>query len=370
MHRLLVVSGLALVAACASGPKPQPASALERAAPEHPPFLDPQQILKRLEDSETAYQVEGRDSPPGGWAEKLWPQQVPAREAPKVLEHDGVKSIIEWPVHPEAQALLQEAEPLFQARRYDDAAKLYEKATTVCPDCYVAWNFRGDAAFFSGDSVTALKFYRKALSLNPDDHRTWFFQGNALARLGRYKEALDSWAWCLVLNPRYPIIRQFFRTNSELGLVIREDAIVPRGYAERAGNVISVQFDPDHDPSWLAFANCKALWLGEPSHRQEMTGSTNEHYTTVEELECLGSALIVHENQRSGGKTDNLDPTLARLAAITRDGMLSNAVLFEVGARIHPQVMLTLDDAVRQELKAYVLKHVLVPVASADDIDL
>ncbi|MCE9667005.1 tetratricopeptide repeat protein [Myxococcus stipitatus] len=370
MHRLLVVLCSAFVVACASGPKPQPASALDDVAPERPPFLDPGQILERLEKSETAYRIEGKDSPPGGWADQLWPQQVQAREAPKVLERDGVKSIVEWPSHPEAQALLNEAEPHFQAKRYDEAATLYEKATEVCPDCYVAWNFRGDAAYFSGDIVTALKFYRKALSLNPNDHRTWFFQGNALARLGRFAEALDSWAWCLVLNPRYPIIRQFFRANAELGLVIRDDVIVPRGYAERAGDAISVQFDPDHDPAWLAFANCKALWLGEPSHRVEMTGSDREHYTTVEEMECLGSALIVHANQRSEGKTDHLDPTLERLTAITRDGMLGNAVLFEVGARIHPQVVLTLEDSVRQELKAYVLKHVLVPVDSADGIDL
>jgi hypothetical protein len=185
--------------------------------------------------------------------------------------------------------------------------------------------------------------------------------GNALAKLGRYEEALQSWAWCLVLNPRYPVIRQFFRTNAGLGLVIRGDVIVPRGMARRSGEEVLIQWDPSHGPAWLAFANCKALWLGEPSHREEMTGSREEHFTSVEELECLGSALMVHRGQQEQGKGDESDPSLDGLGTILDDGMLLEAVLFEVGARVHPQVVLTVDDDVRQRLKAYVLKHVLVP---------
>jgi tetratricopeptide (TPR) repeat protein len=282
-----------------------------------------------------------------------------------VVEEGGVRSIRAWPENPQARALLEEAESHFQAKRYAEAEKLYARATEACPDCYVAWTFRGDAAYFGGDTETGLKHYRKSISLNPNDHRTWFFQGNALAKLGRYEEALQSWAWCLVLNPRYPVIRQFFRANSGLGLVIREDAIVPRGVAKRSGEEVLIYCDPSHGPAWLAFANCKALWLGEPSHREEMTGSRDEQFTSTEELECLGSALMIHRGQQEQGKGEEPDLTLDRLSAILDDGMLLEAVLFEVGARIHPQFVLTVDDDVRQGLKAYVLKHVLVPVGGA-----
>ncbi|NVJ27947.1 tetratricopeptide repeat protein [Myxococcus sp. AM011] len=372
MRRPLVLLCFVLVAGCASTgkPVPTPAPEVESEAPSKPPFLNPAEIVKRLEASQVSYNIEGKDSPPGGWADQLWPQRVAPREAPRVVKENGELVILDWPENPKARALLDAAEPHFQAKRYEEAAKLYEQATKVCPDCYLAWNFRGDAAYFAGDGATALEHYKIATRINPNDHRSWFFLGNAYARLGRFDEALDSWAWCLVLNPRYPIIRQFFRTNSGLGLVVREDAIVPRGYAERAGQGVTIQFDPDHDPAWLAFANCKGLWLGEPSHREEMTGTMKEHYTTVEEMECLGSALIVHASQKHEGAVERSDPTLDRLAAITDDGMLMQAVLFEVGARIHPQVVLTLEDPVRQRLKAYVLKHVLVPASAVGGYDL
>lgn len=373
MNRSLIAVGCAFVLGCASTQKAASVSKQAEASPprtatappsqpEHPGFLSPAEIMKRLEASKVSYRVDGKDSPPGGWADQLWPQRVQEVQFPRVVVEKGERVVREWPENKEARKLLDEAEPLFQAKKYAEAGKLYARATEVCPDCYMAWNFRGDAAYFADDAATALEHYRKATILNPDDHRSWFFLGNALAKLGRFDEALDAWGWCLTLSPRYPVIRQFFRTNSNLGLVIREDAIVPRGYAERVGEEVSIQFDPNHDPAWFAFANCKALWLGEPSHRQEMTGTTEEHFNSVEELECLGSALVVHESQKEQGKTDASDPTLDRLYVIARDGMLLEAVLFEVGSRVHPHIVLTLDDAARQRLKAYVLKHVLVPM--------
>lgn len=375
MLRPLLVLCCVLAAGCASTPKPGPgptaaAAGTSRPRPEQPRYLSPAEVLKRLEESSVSYRVDGQDSPPGGWADQLWPQRVQEVTYPRVVAEGGQRVVRAWPEHAQAQALLSEAEPHFQAKRYEEAGKLYTRATEVCPECYVAWTFRGDAAYFSDDAETALKHYRKAATLNPDDHRTWFFQGNALAKLGRYEEALQAWAWCLVLNPRYPVIRQFFRTNAHLGLVIREDAIVPRGAAERDGEEVLIRWDPSHGPAWLAFANCKALWLGEPSHREEMTGTQEEHFTSVEELECLGSALLIHRSQTQEGKGEESDPTLDRLGAILDDGMLLEAVLFEVGARVYPQVSLTMEDEVRQRLKAYVLSHVLVPAGSSGSYDL
>ncbi|WP_241759503.1 tetratricopeptide repeat protein [Pyxidicoccus parkwayensis] len=376
MNRLLLVAGCAFVLGCASTQKPaaasrpeasQPARATEaEAAPERPRLLSPAEIAKRLEESPVAYKVEGKDSPRGGWADALWPQRVEEAQFPRVVMQDGERIIREWPENPDARKLLDEAEPLFREKKYAEAGKLYARATEVCPDCYMAWNFRGDAAYFADDAATALEHYQKAIELNPNDHRSWFFLGNALGKLGRFEEALDAWAQCLTLNPRYAVIRQFFRNNSHLGLVVREDAITPRGYAERTGEGVSIQFDPNHDLGWFAFANCKALWIGEPSHRKEMTGTTEEHFNSIEELECLGAALVVHEDQKRQGKTESSDAAFDRLYDVANDGMLLEAVLFEVGSRVHPQIVLTLDDAVRQRLKAYVRKHVLVPVGGID----
>ena len=142
----------------------------------------------------------------------------------------------------------------------------------------------------------------KAAELNPDDYRLYYFQGSALARLGRLREARDAFAESLVLNPRNPILRQFFEQNPAVGMVIQDDVLVPRGFAHEEGGQVAVEFDPDYGVAWLAFANCKALWLGEPSHRKEMTGTEERQFSSLEETECLISTAMVHASQAEKGE--------------------------------------------------------------------
>lgn len=356
-----------LVTACASAPKPAPAPGAEaaqatRAAPRRTEFLTPAEILKRLEDSEVMYRLEPRDSPPGGWAEDLWPRRVAPVFSPRVVVEGGRRVIREWPENAKAEALIQQGEEHYQARRYGEAAKFYQRAVEVCPDCYLAHAYLGDAVLFDGDAEGALVHYRKAAEINPDDYRLYYFQGSALARLGRLPEAREAFAWSLVLYPRNPLMRQFFKQNRGVGMGMLDDVLVPRGFAREEGGVVLVEFDPDYGAAWLAYANCKALWEGEPSHREEMTGTAERHFSSVEELECLWSLANVHAAQREEGKEDRVDSSLDGLMSVIQDGMTMELVLFEMAARVHPQFTLTLEEEERQRLKDYVLSYVLIPM--------
>ncbi|WP_224248700.1 tetratricopeptide repeat protein [Hyalangium gracile] len=372
MLRSLVLIGCVLGIGCASAPKRAPTGSTESAseAPRpgstgHPDFLSPADVMKRLEESKVQYRLEPKDSPPGGWADQLWPQRVEPVTAPRVVVEGGQRVIQEWPENPKAQELVNQGEVHFRDRRYAEAAKLYAQAVEACPDCYLARAYLGDARLFGGDPEAALVDYRKATELNPYDYRLYYFQGSALARLGRLAEARDAFASSLVLNPRNPVLRQFFRENRGLGMALQGDILVPRGFAHEEGNDVMIEFDPDYGAAWLAFANCKALWIGEPSHREEMTGTTERHFSSIEETECLVSTAMVHVTQsENADATQNMDPSLDRLMAVIEDGMVTELVLFELATRVHPQYTLTLDDADRERLKAYVLEHVLLPVRS------
>ena len=350
---------LSLLLGCAS----RGANAVKDAAPSHPPFLSPGEMLERMEASSVKYEVREKDSPPGGWAEQLWPQRVEPLLYPRVVEKDGVRTLAPPYDEPEAQRLLDEAEPHYQANRYAEAAALYARATEVCPRCSNAWLFRGDAALFAQQPEEALGYYRKATALNPDDYRGHFFQGHTLARLGRRAEAREAFASALVLNPRLPTLRKLLAMNPQFGLAITPDVVAPRGFAERTATGVEVAYDGNHSPAWLAFATCKGLWLGEPAHRVEMTGSeSGMHFTSTEELECLRAALIGYEiaKQKQGTDADARDEGLERLGVIAEAGMADALILFELATRVHPQMTLTLNDATRARLRAYVLQYVLV----------
>ncbi|GMU01450.1 hypothetical protein KH5H1_55700 [Corallococcus caeni] len=367
MHRILLSLFLSLTLGCASttaGTRSASPSHTAQAAPaEHGRLLSLKEILQRMEASSVKYQLGEKDSPPDGWADTLWPQRVEPLPYARVVR-EGDSAMLAPPYDdPESERLIAEAEPHFQANRFDEAAKLYARATEACPKCVNAWIFRGDAALFAGKPEEALGHYRKAAELNPDDYRGHFFLGHTLARLGRRAEAREAFASALVLNPRLTTLRKLLASTPRFGLVITPDVVVPRGMAERTETGVAVYYDGHYGTAWLAFASCKALWLGEPSHRKEMTGSDSDtQFTSTEELECLNATLTGYEvaKQQKDADTTTPDKGLERLGQIAEAGMADMLVLFELASRVHPQATLTMSDDVRQRLRAYVLEYVLL----------
>lgn len=363
MRRILPLPLLALALGCAAtrpSTRPEPAGTAFVDTQPRGKFLTPAEIIQRIEASPVKYTVVEKDTAPGGWADHLWPLRVEPRLYSRVVVEDGARRLAPPHDDPASQRLLDEAEPHFQAQRFDEAAKLYVRATEVCPGCIDPWIFRGDAALFSGKTEEALGYYRKAAELNPDDYRVHLFQGHALARLGRRAEAREALATSLVLNPRGLTVRKLLRANPQFGLVITPDVVVPRGFAERKDDGVEVAYDGHFSTAWLAFAMCKGLWLGDPAHRKEMTGSErSDVFTSTEELECLGAALIGYALARDG-KDAPVDEGIERLKRIAEAGMAGELVLFELAARVHPQVTLTMGEEVRARLRRYVLEHVLL----------
>ncbi|CAM3927470.1 tetratricopeptide repeat protein [Corallococcus exiguus] len=366
MHRPFFFLLLPLTFGCASTPATPRAAAPVQAAPaEKKGLLSLPEILQRMEASPVKYELGEKDSPPDGWADTLWPQRIPPLPYARVVREGGSATLAPPHETPESERLLAEAEPHFKDNRFDEAAKFYARATDACPTCANAWIFRGDAALFAARPEEALGYYRKAAELNPDDYRGHFFMGHALSRLGRRAEAREAFASALVLNPRLPTLRTLLKKYPGFGLVITPDVVVPRGMAERTETGVAARYDGHYGTAWLAFAACKAMWLGEPSHRKEMTGSDSDtQFTSTEELECLSAALTGYEvaKEQKDADTDTTIPDkgLERLERIVEAGMVDMLVLFELASRVHPQATLTMSEDARQRLRAYILEFVLL----------
>jgi tetratricopeptide (TPR) repeat protein len=322
-----------------------------------PHFLRPDEMYKRMEASPVKYDVHPltdlKDVPLGHLAEALWPERSPRIELPTVsVSADGHREIVPYEIDPKSGALLDEAEEDFQAKRYPKAEERYRKALEISPRNYVAWSHLGDSALNQGKAEEALRDYDKAIALNPYDYRPWFYKGDALAQLKRRSEELDAYATSLVLRPRSPILIQKLR---HAGLAANDDFIQPRGFARREVDGVGIYGD---GATWLAFAMCKGLWIGEPSHRQEMLGE-GVSWSSREETECLASLIAVYETSRSN-KDFKADPNLEQLSRIAlKDRMLEDLALYELGSRLDPHVTLRLNDQQRAQLKKYVLKYVL-----------
>lgn len=326
------------------------------------PFLSVPEVLKRLEASPRTYGVNALDKldlSPSEFPARLWPEVVPPVAMPRVLRgKDGKVRVEPWPVPAKAEAMLGAAEDRYQAKDFEGAAAEYRKILAVAPDFYLVEASLGDCALFSGAPSQALAHYDAALRRNPDDYRVHFYRGNALLALKRDDEAVEAFATSLVLKPRNPILWKQLELHAErLGLDLRPVPLAPRAFVRRRGEAVDIYFDPAAS-HWLGWGSCKALWMGEASHRKEMTGNTEHGWSSVEELECLGGLVTAYLGQREQENAD-LDPQMERLAAIIRDGLAQALVIHEIASRLDPQIALKVPPAFRTDLRRYVRRYVL-----------
>lgn len=371
------VAVLLLTSACATAPRPASGEGSGEAVAQNVRtvpdtrsrhFLTPPELMKRIESSPVQYLIHDLENLKGVAPEQLvdviWPHGPEPLEVPVVERSaDGSRVVRPAKFDPEAMGLIQQAEVPYKAGRYAEAEKLYAQALAKEPGNYLAALNLGDTALFSGDAKTALTRYEQAARLNPDDHRSYFFRGTALARLDRMAEARDMYAWALTLRPEHPYVMHALDQNADtLGIRVQPRVVRPRALARAEGKEISVHVDPKSP--WFVYGLCKALWLGEESHREEMTGERDYHPTNIEELECLGLLGAVYARFLEEGKPK--DPALERFMRIVKDGYGKELILYEVLARQAPHVVLTLEPEARERLHQYVLRHV-VPLAEGSD---
>ncbi|MGC4115381.1 MAG: tetratricopeptide repeat protein [Myxococcales bacterium] len=280
---------------------------------------------------------------------------------PKVRRENGKVSVSDWPAKPAIVEPMEEAERLFKEKDFDGAAKKYREVIAADPDYYIAYASLGDCLLFGPrDPKAALVQYEKALKLNPDDYRLHFFRGNTLVALGKNHEAVEEFLTSLVLKPRNPILLNKLRDQGEpLGIAVESELLSPKGLARRQGDGVSIWADP----AWLGWASCKGFWLGEASHRKEMTGSEKLGWSTTEELECLAALLTGEQvaREHDGGPPD---PAIQTLQQVVEDGLASAFVVYELGSRLDPQITLKIDRSFHPTLRRYIRKYVLGMAAS------
>jgi tetratricopeptide (TPR) repeat protein len=87
------------------------------------------------------------------------------------------------------EVLVARSSIAYGQRKYDEAARLAQRAIERKPDCDGAWDILGRAFFASGRFEEAAALTERAIETNGDDYNTYIAYGRALARLGRKKEA-------------------------------------------------------------------------------------------------------------------------------------------------------------------------------------
>lgn len=326
-------------------------------------FLSPKELVELGEKSEVSYATRIVDSPdqlpvvlPPG---KTTSEPHPPLPFPWVESSaDGLhRSLTTYTLSSVALSALEEAEPLFREKKYEEARKVYSEAARVDPDCYVLHSHIGDCYFMTGRARKALKEYKRALALNPNDFHGYWYRASALHALGRFEAARRSYARALALSPKNESILSAVRSRAkDLGVTLYDQPFHPLATARQEDEAITVYaVEGTH---WWGYGLCRAIWIGEPTHRQAMTGSTDHKWTTTEELECLLILLQMYRGERNAGEVDE-EPELERLWKILEGRSLNQFILYELGSVFGSEFAILLDQKTQEDVAEYVSRYVL-----------
>lgn len=326
-------------------------------------FLTPAEVFMAVEKSTTSYNISiiPSDSIEQVVASAMFPQVSQRMVFPVVEVKDGEHSPRPYEFDSLEFDMLTRAETDYQAKRYEQARSIYLEVAEKWPHSYPAVSHIGDTYYFSGDYATALRYYDSAIGLNPYDPQLYYYRGNALVRMGQLDNGIDSYIDALALLPHYPAVMNMLKSMAEpVGLELHDGLFHPGACARRDGEDIAVGLHEGSSANgWIIYGLAKGLWLGEPEHRKKRLGREEYHWSSTEEQECLVATLAAYLQFKKDDE-DISDPNLDKLFEMSLDGHLLSYVLYEIGYRMDPNIMLRTDDDVRKKVREYVSRYVVI----------
>jgi len=96
------------------------------------------------------------------------------------------------------------ADALNRAQQFTEALVASDQALNLKPDYVQGWINRGYILYNLNRTDEELKAYETAISINPGSPDAWFNKGYSLAGMKRYDEALAAFNKTELLDPAYP----------------------------------------------------------------------------------------------------------------------------------------------------------------------
>jgi tetratricopeptide (TPR) repeat protein len=272
------------------------------------------------------------------------------------------------------EARMNEAESAFTRGDMDTALAVYLEIAEANPSSYEAHLFAGDVYFRKRQMDLAAEWFAKAIQIEPDFETAYRYWGDALTAVGDMEGAKQKFVEAILAEPYgkrpWAGLRQWADRN---GIVIEPPRItVPaaptvkqkRGKPEITLNVDENMLNnPDAAAVWLTYSASRSTWRTD-GFAERFPNEKVYRHSLPEEVEALQAAVAMLKSLELA--EEKLDDNLRTLARLSDAGMLEPYVLLTAADNDIARDYASFRAVHRDQLRSYVVEHVLHPKPSAD----
>ena len=272
-----------------------------------------------------------------------------------------------YSVNAEANARMKEGEAAFSKGDYPGALAAYAAALKLDPRLYHAALFSGDVCFRTRDMACAAEWFGKAVAIDPSIETAYRYWGDALMAAGKMMEARDKFIEAVIAQPGQKpwaaLSNWAKRNNCQLSAPkIERPPISDNPQTMTVNPQDLADKDGTGRAAWLSYSITRAAW------RQALFAKTypleaQYRHSLAEETAALNAVASALDRQL----VPHLDPQLANLFALHRDGLLEAWILLNGGP--DPGILqdyATYRNAHHLELRAYFDKYIIHPAPPPD----
>ena len=227
----------------------------------------------------------------------------------------------------------------------------------------------GDTYYMDGDPEAAARWYGVALRADSTDNLAWRSAGRALLQMGDLRAARDAAVWAVIFNyhdrAAWSLLTDVGRQSGfavvRRRLPKRVD-LLPDRYGD-VRVVIDETLGETERIAWLGYAYIKSVWLFEGRFRS-LYLQPGYSPSFREEFEAMNGLLDIWIRETEADTTLVVDPALAAVLRIAREGYLGEYALLEELAADNPTVARNLTAIALRRLREYVLRYVITGLST------
>jgi tetratricopeptide (TPR) repeat protein len=252
----------------------------------------------------------------------------------------------------DVDSAMKSGESAFANGDLEQAVQSYQLAFLLDPKQYYAALFMGDVHYRRKEVDQAGIWFARAIAIDPDNETAYRYWGDTLAQSQKYAEAVQQYIDAIVAQP---YLRQSWSGLIEFAnrrrVRLMQQHIASPDSHDSDGNRTNITIDAstlnkkDGTSSWMLYEMSRAQWHGD-KFKKEYPAESEYRHSLKEEVESLGLVASSVDEKVKSNTITNLDPTLATLLKLRREGLIEAYVLISAA-----------DDGIAKDYPAYRAGH-------------